>query len=97
MAGATLTGRLPAELANNVSAALRSAIARGAATDEACCVAAQVVADYWRSKYGNETLGTLCQVVLKRGEAPLPDACTELPVFPPHIDPGEPAPLSSLQ
>jgi len=91
MTGATLTGRLPAELANNVSQALAAAIRRGAAADEACCVAAQVVADYWRSAYGNATLQTLGQVVLQRAEAPLPAGIQSAPL----VQPGPPAEAES--
>ncbi|MBS0560396.1 MAG: hypothetical protein JSR21_10110 [Proteobacteria bacterium] len=79
MTAGTLTGKLPAELANSVSQALAAAIGRGATADEACCVAAQVVADYWRCAYGNEALQTLCQVVLKRAEVPLPAGIAGVP------------------
>ena len=79
MTGGTLSGKLPAELANNVSQALATAIKRGATADEACCVAVQVVADYWRAAYGNPSLDTLCHVVLKRAETPLPAEIASAP------------------
>jgi hypothetical protein len=72
MLDGVLTGKLPADLANQVSAAIKTATQRGAALDEACCVAAQVVADHWRRAYGNAALPTLAEIVLKRGLAPLP-------------------------
>jgi hypothetical protein len=78
MGSATLTGRLPAELANQVSAAIAAALERGAETDEACCVAVQVAADYWRRRYGEGTLETLSKVLLRRAQMPLPDVPSAL-------------------
>lgn len=70
---AWLTGRLPAELANAVSAAIAKAVHRGMETDEACCVAAAVIADYARAEYGAAYLTELAEVVVQRSQVAPPE------------------------
>lgn len=48
---ATLTGSLPAKLANTLSDAIHAALSAGMETDEACCVALGVIGDYWVTQY----------------------------------------------
>lgn len=67
----TLTGRSPAQLSNAISDAIHAALKRGMGTDEACSVAAAVVADYARAEYGNAFLAKLCAVIIDRGTMPL--------------------------
>lgn len=61
-----------ARLANAVSDAIHGAFGRGVAADDACSVAATVVADYARGNYGDEYLFGLVKVMLARAGAPFP-------------------------
>lgn len=67
-----ISGALPAKLSNDVSDAIHAALERGMETDEACCVALAVVADYARMEYGPAYLHELAGVILRRNEAPFP-------------------------
>lgn len=67
-----LTGALPALFANAVSDAIRAALERGMETDEACCIAAGVAADYARGAYGSDYLHDLAAVVIARAGEPEP-------------------------
>jgi hypothetical protein len=67
-----LQGLLPTQLANAISDAMQVGLARGMATDEACCVAIAVVCDYARGEYGNDYLDGLVGVVLAQKGRPLP-------------------------
>lgn len=68
----TLTGKLPADLANATSDAFFEVCERGMEVDEAACVAIAVIADYARAKYGDAYLSELCGIVLSRAGLPLP-------------------------
>jgi hypothetical protein len=68
----TITGALPAELANAVSDAIAFAIKRGMEVDEAVCVAIGVAADYARGEYGDGFLKDLADVITARAGEPLP-------------------------
>lgn len=67
-----LHGPLPARLANQVSEAISTAIFSGMEVDEACCVAAHVIADYARGSYGDAYLPDLAEIITGRAGAPLP-------------------------
>lgn len=66
-------GKNFADLGNAISDAINAALRRGMAVDEAACVVIQVAADYGRCTYGNIYLQQLAQVVIDRGNFPLPD------------------------
>lgn len=68
----SLTGKLPAILANAVSDAIHAALESGMEVDEAVCVVAGVAADYGRASYGNDYLDQIAAVVKMQGEQPLP-------------------------
>jgi hypothetical protein len=77
MSETTLTGRLPAELANAVSDAISSALKRGMEIDEAACVVAAVAADYARREYGDVYLEALAEIVKMRAGTPMPEMVVE--------------------
>ncbi len=67
-----VSGRSPAQLANDVSDAIAAALKRGMETDEAVCVAVAVLADYARIEYGNGYLSKLARVVKAQADRPMP-------------------------
>jgi hypothetical protein len=73
----TLTGPLPAALANSISDAIHEALRRGMHVDEAVGVVVGVAADYGRLQYGNEYLEDLAAVVIERRERPFPDGTAQ--------------------
>jgi hypothetical protein len=77
MSRTTLTGPLPAELANAVSGAISSALKRGMEIDEAACVVAGVAADYARGGYGDAYLQELAEIVRMRAGEPMPEMVVE--------------------
>lgn len=68
----SLTGPLPAALANDVSDAIHRALKMGMAVDEACCVVVAVAADYARDSYGDAYLLGLASVVAGQAGRPNP-------------------------
>lgn len=62
----TMTGRLPAELANAVSDVIVGALKRGMEVDKAVCVVVAVAADYGCATYGQKYLRDLAEVVRQR-------------------------------
>lgn len=69
---ATVSGKLPANLANMVADAIYSALIAGMEPDEACCVAVAVAADYARHFYGDAYMVDLAKVITERAGQPLP-------------------------
>ncbi|PZR85258.1 MAG: hypothetical protein DI537_31110 [Stutzerimonas stutzeri] len=67
-----MSGASPRDLANQVSDAINAALKRGMETDEACCVAVSVIADYARMEYGDSHLAALAHVVTQRAKEPRP-------------------------
>lgn len=67
-----LRGALPAEHGQRISDAMHQALLNGMEPDEACCVAAAVIADYARTYYGNEYLNGLAKIVVAQGQKPMP-------------------------
>lgn len=67
-----VTGPLPAALGNAVSDAIHSAASAGMEMDEACCIAAAVIADYARGTYGDRYLPALAAIITRRAGQPLP-------------------------
>lgn len=59
-------------LANAMSDAIHDALERGMETDEACCVAVAVIADYARIEYGDGYLAQLATVLLAQQGKPAP-------------------------
>jgi hypothetical protein len=68
-----MKGPLPAKLGNGISDAIHAALEKGMQTDEACCVAIAVIADYARMEYGTAYLQDLADVLIKRAFAPMPE------------------------
>ena len=69
---ATLSGKLPARLANAVSSAVAEAMRDGMEPDEAACVVVSVAADYGRGYYGPAYLESLAKTILTRADEPEP-------------------------
>ena len=69
----TLSGRLPANLANTVSDAIHDALVAGMEADEACCVAVAVAADYARHFYSDAYMAKLAKVITDRVGQPMPE------------------------
>jgi hypothetical protein len=72
----TITGPMPANLANAISDVLHRITTAGMPLDEACCVAAGVIADYARHEYGEAYLEDLAAVVRARAGQPMPRRIT---------------------
>ena len=72
MDNATLTGKLPAKLANEISDAISRALESGMQTDEAASVVVSVAADYARGEYGDGYLNGLASVVTSRAGRTIP-------------------------
>jgi hypothetical protein len=68
----TVTGQLPADLANAVSDAIHDALAKGMAIDGAVGVVIGVAADYGRAEYGDGYLSDLADLIMLRVGRPLP-------------------------
>lgn len=67
-----ISGPRVANLTNAISGVLHRTISAGMPVDDACCVAAGVVADYARAQYGDGYLNDLSMVLLARTGQPLP-------------------------
>jgi len=70
---ATITGRLPNELANATSDLIHAFLQRGMEIDEVCCVVVGVAADYARGVYGADYLIDLAEIVKAAADRPLPE------------------------
>lgn len=68
----TISGKLPTALANEISDAINRALRRGMEADEACCIAAAVIADYARDAYGDGYLPNLATIMRLRAGQSLP-------------------------
>lgn len=68
----TLQGELPTRLAQRLSDAIYASLLEGMESDEACCIAVAVIADYARGAYGNDYLRGLARIVIKQAEKPMP-------------------------
>lgn len=67
-----ISGAVPAALGNAVSDAIIAALHQGLTPDQAACITVTVAADYARETYGNDYLLALANVVILRGNEPLP-------------------------
>lgn len=67
-------GARQAVLANAISDALHNALVSGLQPDEATCIAVSVAADYARGSYGAPYLTRLADVLIRRGDLPVPPA-----------------------
>jgi hypothetical protein len=72
----TITGPMPANLANAISEVLHRIVMAGMPLDEACCVAVGVIADYARDQYGDTYLDGLAEIVRSRAGQPMPRRIT---------------------
>lgn len=72
---ATLRGKLPTELANDVSDRIFAATVKGMSPGEAACVTVAVAADYYRNEHG--TMDGLADVVGERGWLPIAEITDE--------------------
>ncbi len=66
-------------LANDFSDVIARALRQGFKSDEACCVAVQVAADYARAEYGPGYLANLAAIVIAAGDRPMPQSADTLP------------------
>ena len=69
---ATIRGKLPGKLAEAVSEAMVAAKADGMEFESICGIVIGVAADYWRLKYGDDSLEQLATVVIAQRGRPLP-------------------------
>lgn len=61
------------KLGNDISDLISSALARGISINQAVCITVQVAADYGRGKYGNDYLKALAELIVERGNEPMPE------------------------
>ena len=72
MSDSILSGRLPNELANEISDSIAAFLQRGMEADEVVCIVAAVAADYARGIYGPGYLEQLASIVKQRAAEPMP-------------------------
>jgi hypothetical protein len=70
---ATVTGELPARVANATSDVIHLALRHGMETDEITCIVVTVAADYARLAYGDAYLTELAKLIEERADAPAPN------------------------
>jgi hypothetical protein len=72
MITATLKGKLPGALADDIAAAIEKACQQGMRVDEASCVVVAVAADHARRAYGDGYLPSLAKIIEMQAGKPLP-------------------------
>ena len=71
MTTATLKGKLPSALAEDITAAIEKACQQGMRVDEASCVVVAVAADHARRAYGDSYLPNLAKIIEWQAGKPL--------------------------